>query len=100
MGDGQCNLFYFLELVDLVAIPLLLACHRTPPPKKCTCKPTATMLRRRLMRSSYEVPSQTTDAQQLLSLPKAAEGRCFLVSILCLARIIRYYVIHLMPWKI
>ena len=25
MGDGQCNLFYFLELVDLVlvAIPLL-----------------------------------------------------------------------------
>ena len=24
MGDGQCNLFYFLELVDLVAIPLLV----------------------------------------------------------------------------
>jgi len=63
MGDGQCNLFYFLELVDLVAIPLLLACHRTPPQNNCTCKPAATILRRRLMRSSYEFPLQTTNAQ-------------------------------------
>ena len=82
MGDGQCNLFYFLELVDLVAIPLLLACHRTPPQNNCTCKPAATILRRRLMRSSYEFPLQTTNAQQLRSSPKAAEGRCFLVLLL------------------
>ena len=68
MGDGQCNLFYFLELVDLVAIPLLLACHRTPPPKKCTCKPAATMLRRRLMRSSYEVRPKRPKADASLLL--------------------------------
>ena len=67
MGDGQCNLFYFLELVDLVAIPLLLACHRTPPPKKL------------YMQTRRHNASQTTDAQQLRSSPKAAEGRCFLV---------------------
>ncbi len=56
MGDGQCNLFYFLELVDLVAIPLLFACHVTArPPKKL------------YMQTRRHNASQTTDAQQLRS---------------------------------
>ena len=69
MGDGQCNLFYFLELVDLVAIPLLLACHRTPPQTKLymqTRRHNATMLRRRLMRSSYEVRPKRPKADGFL----------------------------------
>jgi hypothetical protein len=78
MGSAICFISWN-SLTWLLFLCFLLVTAR-PPPKNVHANPPPQCF----ADGSYEVPSQTTDAQQLLSSPKAAEGRCFLVSLLLL----------------